>query len=415
MSICIIYYMTGLPPEGLSSGNARPPPAQRTSKSSHPTKPPIPPSKPKPNPSQISNLNTQRSSAFPSPGSPKAIHSIGKVHHRPEGKGERVREETREKELSAEAMVGGGESGDGEGGPGLETREGAVEGAAGVLGEERFTVRTLYDFVDALSVQSLQAQTIGEMSVIKTMHFEGLEWCKEADHILDGLVHMRSLAQLPNTDIKNLDDTLEQLTKSVRESYMGESKVDPSVASRAGSRASSRTLETMEVSMGISSGLASSRMEVGATSMRSARIQSSGMLISRTAQRHGEAYQQALVFFENLERQIPVLSRLAAEAQTRAIVFRERALVVKGALQELRNLVVWYRQFHKAYGAMLLEIDRRHAQMAANERMVCEFQAKLDKTAKEEAKARDTFTRNFGTLPMCVNHLHIYIKLARNV
>jgi len=247
---------------------------------------------------------------------------------------------------------------------------------AGLVGQKG---RTLYDFVDAQSVQALQGQIVNETAALREILKEVDSSMVQVDRCVENLTVLQKAINLPDTNPSMLEEKMELqrgFLRDIEHHYK----------------------ELSEIESKSSTGLAEDRKKHILTLIRRYEnlIASVAQGIESSAVEHGESYERALNFFTSLERDVPRLQNQLSELQVKARVFEEKANTVQGILHELKNLAAWYRQFHKAYGEMLKEIKRRHIQMEKHQNTISMFQAELDKVVQEESLRREQFSMTFG-------------------
>ncbi|KAG0368561.1 hypothetical protein BGZ54_001691 [Gamsiella multidivaricata] len=84
------------------------------------------------------------------------------------------------------------------------------------------------------------------------------------------------------------------------------------------------------------------------------------------------AYQEAAVFFKKIEALEPELVQMV-EAFRSAEGLEEDFDATEKLISEINGLAIWYEEFHNSYGALTVEIVRRHQAHEAQQRLVNDF------------------------------------------
>ncbi|GJJ78152.1 autophagy-related protein 17 [Entomortierella parvispora] len=103
------------------------------------------------------------------------------------------------------------------------------------------------------------------------------------------------------------------------------------------------------------------------------------------------AYQEAVAFFKRIEALEPELVELIDVFKTADTLegdFEETSKLVA----EIDNLAIWYEEFYNSYGAMTVEIMRRHQAHQIQQTLVKEFTEKMKSALADEMHHRTVFS-----------------------
>ncbi|KAG0071610.1 Structural maintenance of chromosomes protein 3 [Linnemannia elongata] len=107
------------------------------------------------------------------------------------------------------------------------------------------------------------------------------------------------------------------------------------------------------------------------------------------------AYEEAVVFFKKIEALEPDLVELVDTFRL-AEGLEDDFNATEKLIGEINSLAIWYEEFHNSYGALMVEIVRRHQAHQNQERIVAEFMQKMQVTYNDEMNQRAVFSERHG-------------------
>ncbi|KAF9097342.1 Structural maintenance of chromosomes protein 3 [Mortierella sp. GBA35] len=110
---------------------------------------------------------------------------------------------------------------------------------------------------------------------------------------------------------------------------------------------------------------------------------------------YATAYEEAVLFFRKIEALEPDLLELV-EIFRLAEGLEEDFHTTEKLIGEINSLAIWYEEFHNSYGALTVEIVRRHQVHQTQERLVEEFMQKMQASYADEMNQRAVFSERHG-------------------
>ncbi|KAF9354120.1 autophagy protein 17 [Mortierella sp. AD094] len=110
---------------------------------------------------------------------------------------------------------------------------------------------------------------------------------------------------------------------------------------------------------------------------------------------YATAYQEAIVFFKKIEALEPELAQLV-EVFKLSEALEEDFDATEKLTSEINSLAIWYEEFHNSYGALTVEIVRRHKAHEARQRLVNEFMDRMEASYDDEMHNRAVFSERHG-------------------
>ncbi|KAF9113570.1 Structural maintenance of chromosomes protein 3 [Mortierella sp. AM989] len=110
---------------------------------------------------------------------------------------------------------------------------------------------------------------------------------------------------------------------------------------------------------------------------------------------YATAYQEAIVFFKKIEALEPELGQLV-EVFRIAETLEEDFDAIEKLTSEINSLAIWYEEFYNSYGALTMEIVRRHKAHEARQRLVGEFIDRIEASYADEMHNRAVFSDRHG-------------------
>ncbi|KAF9391757.1 autophagy protein 17 [Podila verticillata] len=107
------------------------------------------------------------------------------------------------------------------------------------------------------------------------------------------------------------------------------------------------------------------------------------------------AYQEAVALFGKINQLEPQLAELVDVFRS-AEGLREDFDSTEKLIGEINSLAIWYEEFHNSYGALTVEIVRRHQAHQAQERLVRDFMDKMESLHNDEMHRRAVFSERHG-------------------
>ncbi|KAF9381018.1 Structural maintenance of chromosomes protein 3, partial [Podila verticillata] len=107
------------------------------------------------------------------------------------------------------------------------------------------------------------------------------------------------------------------------------------------------------------------------------------------------AYQEAVALFRKINKLEPQLAELVDVFRS-AEGLREDFDSTEKLIGEINSLAIWYEEFHNSYGALTVEIVRRHQAHQAQERLVRDFMDKMESLQTDETHRRAVFSERHG-------------------
>ncbi|KAF9173848.1 autophagy protein 17 [Mortierella sp. AD010] len=110
---------------------------------------------------------------------------------------------------------------------------------------------------------------------------------------------------------------------------------------------------------------------------------------------YATAYQEAVAFFKKIEALEPELAQLV-EVFKLSETLEEDFDATEKLTSEINSLAIWYEEFHNSYGALTVEIVRRHKAHEARQRLVNEFIDRMEASYEDEMHNRAVFSERHG-------------------
>ncbi|KAG0376231.1 autophagy protein 17 [Mortierella sp. AD032] len=110
---------------------------------------------------------------------------------------------------------------------------------------------------------------------------------------------------------------------------------------------------------------------------------------------YATAYEEALMFFKKIEALEPDLVELV-ETFRMAEGLEEDFNATEKLIGEINSLAIWYEEFHNSYGALMVEIVRRHQVHQNQERVIADFMQKMQTSYVDEMNQREVFSERHG-------------------
>ncbi|KAF9973959.1 autophagy protein 17 [Actinomortierella ambigua] len=107
------------------------------------------------------------------------------------------------------------------------------------------------------------------------------------------------------------------------------------------------------------------------------------------------AHQEAFSFSKTMEGLEPLMAQLV-EALKVAEGLEAEFDAAEAIIAEINSLAIWYEEFHNSYGAMTIEIVRRNHIHREQSRMVAEFMERMNASYEEELAQRSKFAEQHG-------------------
>ncbi|KAF9303180.1 Structural maintenance of chromosomes protein 3 [Mortierella antarctica] len=107
------------------------------------------------------------------------------------------------------------------------------------------------------------------------------------------------------------------------------------------------------------------------------------------------AYREAVALFGNINQLEPQLAELMDVFRS-AEGLREDFDSTEKLIGEINSLAIWYEEFHNSYGALTVEIVRRHQAHQAQERLVRDFMDRMESLQNDEIHRRAVFSERHG-------------------
>ncbi|KAG0069839.1 autophagy protein 17 [Linnemannia elongata] len=107
------------------------------------------------------------------------------------------------------------------------------------------------------------------------------------------------------------------------------------------------------------------------------------------------AYEEAVVFFKKIEALEPDLVELVDTFRL-AEGLEDDFNATEKLIGEINSLAIWYEEFHNSYGALMVEIVRRHQAHQNQERIVADFMQKMQASYNDEMNQRAVFSERHG-------------------
>ncbi|KAF9954166.1 autophagy protein 17 [Mortierella alpina] len=110
---------------------------------------------------------------------------------------------------------------------------------------------------------------------------------------------------------------------------------------------------------------------------------------------YATAYQEAVAFFKKIDALEPNLIKLF-EALKSCEGIEEEFDATEKLIEEINSLAIWYEEFHNSYGALTLEVVRRHQVYQTQQRLIRDFVEKMEATYSDEMHHRAVFSEKHG-------------------
>ncbi|KAF9137987.1 Structural maintenance of chromosomes protein 3 [Mortierella sp. GBA39] len=107
------------------------------------------------------------------------------------------------------------------------------------------------------------------------------------------------------------------------------------------------------------------------------------------------AYEEAVGFFKKIEALEPDLVELVDTFRL-AEGLEDDFNATEKLIGEINSLAIWYEEFHNSYGALMVEIVRRHQAHQNQERIVADFMQKMQASYNDEMSQRAAFSEQHG-------------------
>ncbi|KAF9932722.1 autophagy protein 17 [Mortierella alpina] len=129
-------------------------------------------------------------------------------------------------------------------------------------------------------------------------------------------------------------------------------------------------------------------------------VQATSEEVSVREHLYATAYQEAVAFFKKIDALEPDLVKLF-EAFKSCEGIEEEFDATEKVIEEINSLAIWYEEFHNSYGALTLEVVRRHQVHQTQQRLIQDFVEKMEATYSDEMHHRAVFSEKHGKfLPM---------------
>ncbi|KAF9432394.1 autophagy protein 17 [Entomortierella beljakovae] len=112
-------------------------------------------------------------------------------------------------------------------------------------------------------------------------------------------------------------------------------------------------------------------------------------------QQYSTAYREAITFFKKIEAFEPELAQLVQIFKV-SETLNEDFEVTEKLTDEIISLAIWYEEFHNSYGALTVEIVRRHKAHESRQRLVKEFIDKMEASYADDMHSRGEFSDLHG-------------------
>ncbi|KAG0018720.1 autophagy protein 17 [Entomortierella chlamydospora] len=124
-------------------------------------------------------------------------------------------------------------------------------------------------------------------------------------------------------------------------------------------------------------------------------VQATSEAIGVQERQYATAYQEAIAFFKKIEALEPELAQLV-EVFKLSETLEEDFDATEKLTSEINSLAIWYEEFHNSYGALTVEIVRRHKAHEARQRLVNEFIDRMEASYEDEMHNRAVFSERHG-------------------
>ncbi|KAF9290026.1 Structural maintenance of chromosomes protein 3 [Mortierella alpina] len=124
-------------------------------------------------------------------------------------------------------------------------------------------------------------------------------------------------------------------------------------------------------------------------------VQATSEEVSIREHLYATAYQEAVAFFKKIDALEPDLVKLVEAFKTCEGIEEEFDATEK-VIEEINSLAIWYEEFHNSYGALTLEVVRRHQVHQTQQRLIRDFVEKMEATYSDEMHHRAVFSEKHG-------------------
>ncbi|KAF9964781.1 Structural maintenance of chromosomes protein 3 [Mortierella alpina] len=124
-------------------------------------------------------------------------------------------------------------------------------------------------------------------------------------------------------------------------------------------------------------------------------VQATSEEVSIREHLYATAYQEAVAFFKKIDALEPDLVKLF-EALKSCEGIEEEFDATEKVIEEINSLAIWYEEFHNSYGALTLEVVRRHQVHQTQQRLIRDFVEKMEATYSDEMHHRTVFSEKHG-------------------
>ncbi|KAF9201349.1 autophagy protein 17 [Haplosporangium sp. Z 27] len=124
-------------------------------------------------------------------------------------------------------------------------------------------------------------------------------------------------------------------------------------------------------------------------------VQATSEAIAVQERQYATAYQEAIAFFKKIEALEPELVQLVEVCRLSEFLEEDFDATEK-LTSEINSLAKWYEEFYTSYGALTVEIVRRHRAHEARQRLVKEFIATLEASYEDDMHNRAVFSERHG-------------------
>ncbi|ORZ05305.1 autophagy-related protein 17 [Lobosporangium transversale] len=260
---------------------------------------------------------------------------------------------------------------------------------------ENSKATTLFDFLDEASLQRLQEESNGRMSRIE-------EITNRLQELVTYLINQRTefkgyLSSAITLDESALSFAREKMQLQEQHTLtMADSLV--SLANHYDQVAQVLTADiqpTEEELYVLKSDTNEVMVIIGELQDSLALVQATSEEISIREHLYATAYQEAVAIFKKIEALEPYLRSLVEVFRT-AESLDEDFRSTEKLIAEINSLAIWYEEFHNSYGALTLEIVRRHQAHEAQQQLARDFIARMEASYADEMYSRALFSERHG-------------------
>jgi len=257
--------------------------------------------------------------------------------------------------------------------------------------------KTLYDFVDTDSVNTLKTQASEEIRQVKLLQTNTESIVAQLDADYSKLLAMGSECTLSLTDYKSsYTSEKTNLQKHELDSMLSILNTMDAQYERVNHLYSTRDSHYTDLTAILLRTENELSIQISNLYDCLQRIQSIGKEVETRFQRHNSVFKNGLQLLQSLEKFGIDTKNKLTQLNALEIAFEERKEDSRFLFEEINNLVIWYELFVVAYDELVFEIGRRHEELRKQQEIVEIYQRELDLMWKIECQKRDHFLEFYG-------------------